>query len=146
MGAGIALEIKKRYPSNFQEYVDYIKGFKSNTEALGTCLVSSSIVETRIANIFGQIDYRNKGRNLNYEALYSGLESLCGQAVSSTVSKKSHLLGIPYKMGAGLSGGSWGVIESMLIDIFGLRFPDKFTDVLICVHPDHKHEMSFVRP
>lgn len=116
MGGGVAKCIKEKYPEVYDNYKKYCE------ENVGNCLGKCDIEETHddkiIMNFFGQegISY---GRNTDYIALKmaikDGIRQLRKNYMTSTNLQIS--IAIPYKMGAGLGGGNWDTIVSILEDI-----------------------------
>ncbi|MBP3732218.1 MAG: macro domain-containing protein [Bacilli bacterium] len=130
MGSGVARIVREKYPEVYLEYKKAVETLEGN--CLGGCLLVG-----RIANLFGQYYYRgykdeyfgdefwkqpemdNSGRPIrftNYEAFYNGLVRLRnivqGRGDITTIA-------FPYKIGCDRGGGSWGIIESMIKEVFG---------------------------
>lgn len=106
-GAGVSGAIGKKWPQARQFY-------KSQTEyTLGKNLVVI-VGDVIVVNMIAQRGYAKKDRPvaLDYEALQTCLDDVVDIA---------HLLGVSLihmpKIGAGLSGGDWGQIEEMLIQL-----------------------------
>jgi O-acetyl-ADP-ribose deacetylase (regulator of RNase III) len=111
-GAGIAKQIKKRYPQAFEADKKTSYG---DVRKLGTC--SHAHVENGdffIINIYAQNGIGNDGnalnRNLSYDALYNALHILCGGACF----QESVTIGVPDMIGCGLAGGERSIILAML--------------------------------
>ena len=110
MGSGVAKSVRAKFPEMYT--VADCQSPLSKEEKLGKF---SYLVfpDGRFGiNIYSQFDY--KGRNvgkmdLSYGALEKGLESACNFLVRE--SKKT--LALP-KIGAGLAGGDWNVIEGII--------------------------------
>lgn len=103
MGAGIALQIKQRWPLIYKIY-------KQDFTELGT--VSFLDVETNlfIVNMVAQT-LESKFRNLNYCALVE-----CMQKISKKFNNNYEIHTV--KFGAGLAGGNWNFIENLIEDIW----------------------------
>ncbi len=101
MGSGIALQVKKTWPSAFISY-------KQNSD-LGSVTYSDDF---QVANMVAQQNYRRKAsdttRFLNYGAL-----SECLHTVSCIFSRDCEVV-IPYKMGADRAGGDWDIVLEMV--------------------------------
>ncbi len=126
MGAGIAKEIKQRYPEAYEADLLTKKG---DSTKLGTFSQAHGKDLRTIVNLYGQYFYGRDKRYTNYEAVYNGLSK-----VNSTFSRLEHpfiVLAIPYKMGCNNAGGSWRVVSAMIYDIF----EDSNLKVLICGCP-----------
>lgn len=76
-----------------------------------------------IYNIYGQHRYGTEKRQVNYEAFYQGLE-----AVKQHLGETKVIIGIPYKIGAGLAGGNWRILKTMIEEVF----KDYKGEVFIC--------------
>lgn len=109
MGSGVAKAIREKYPNVYNSYTKYCKPYTSEDSSvlLGNvqfCKVSSDL---EVVNCFTQDFYGTNKRHVNYEAVAECFASL---------NKRSKLYGqlnIP-KIGAGLGGGDWNVIESII--------------------------------
>ncbi len=116
-GAGLALQIKNRYPKAYEADKTHHAVYQNKgVSQLGS--YSSAIVGENkiIVNLYGQDGYGTATRQLNYEAIYKSMET-----IAKNMSQKPHasyIIGFPYGMGAGLAGGNWAVIESMINAIF----------------------------
>lgn len=122
MGAGIARQIKEKYPNVYLEYHNYCK--KDPHKCLGTTQLVECGDYRYIANIFGEYSFTesiapyksDKPRHTDYAALRSALLELKEKMEKSDNMKT---LGLPYKLGCGLAGGDWdGVVYPMIKDIF----------------------------
>lgn len=119
MGSGVALAIRKKYPHVFDLYKEYCqRSVVSKTSALlgHVQFVSSVYVEGTwvskeaplvIANCFTQDFYGKDKRHVNYEAVAKCFQTLYLR------SGMYGQLNIP-KIGAGLAGGDWNVIEAII--------------------------------
>lgn len=102
MGAGLALQIRKMFPSCYELYREYCADMESS--ALGTVLLSSQEgTNITIANIFGQGNYGRNACYTDYAALRKAFRTFSILCTFNTIR-------IPYKMGCGLGGGNWGVV------------------------------------
>lgn len=119
MGAGIAKQVKARWPKVFEHY----------KEACETknCLGKTQLVKVNdslyIANIFGEYCPGkpaedcgpNEHRDTDYIALHDALEALKHKMEKYELTT----LGLPCRLGCGLAGGDWeGVVKPMIEDIF----------------------------
>lgn len=121
MGAGIALQIKERYPQAYQADLDYnhpIPGEFSIAEVPSIHYFQPP--EFYIVNLYSQrfpgkpnnADQTKIGRSDTeydrYQAIFNGMTKVNNLFLGQTV-------GIPH-IGAGLAGLNWGRIESILRD------------------------------
>jgi O-acetyl-ADP-ribose deacetylase (regulator of RNase III) len=131
MGAGIALQYKKRYP---QVWEADCKAAKEGTNILGNFSMAR-IAETKwVYNMYTQLHYGNNLRFVNYEYFYRCLEAICKEAgiINHMIFPlfKPMTIGFPYLISCGRAGGSWKVIHSMIDDVF-----EKYPGEVIIVKP-----------
>lgn len=124
-GAGIALQIAKRYPEAYKADSDYynhasqgtVHNYEIYDNMLGT--ISHACVhkelERYIVNLYGQNYPSSKSRATNYEAFAKGLEQL-KTFTDGYPRKIDPIIGFPKGIGCGLGGGSWRVIQAMIED------------------------------
>jgi O-acetyl-ADP-ribose deacetylase (regulator of RNase III) len=116
MGAGIARQIAEEYPAAAEADQE---AFKNGGNQLG--MFSSAVVAggtKRVCNLYAQTSYGTETRQLDYEALYTGLERF--RAVLEDAGKQGRVyrVAMPW-LGTGLAGGSRKVVGAMIEDIFG---------------------------
>lgn len=110
MGSGVAKAVRAKYPEMYYE-ADCKSGW-SPKDKLGK-YTYWNLPDNKIGyNIYSQFDY--KGRNvgkmdLDYGALENGLTGVCADLAS----KGLKTLALP-KIGAGLAGGDWTIIEGII--------------------------------
>lgn len=123
MGAGIAAQIKDRYPEVYEIYSDFCAmSFYSDEKLLGKTFIvptkrysSSNDCHTFIANCFCQrSEPWSDGSLTDYVFMKYSFESVLKQAKSHRLSK----IAIPYKMGCGIAGGDWNIVEKIIHDVF----------------------------
>ena len=124
MGAGIAKQIKARWPEVFREYCDYCKSQSDAHNLLGTIQVLKTDDEKYIANLFGEYSFcesiapyeeGGKPRHTDYDALKECLHRLHTWMVLNNIKTG----GVPDHIGCGLAGGNWdGVVYPMIKDEF----------------------------
>lgn len=113
MGAGLAKEIKDRYPEVMSPYLQLCKMDFDKIRRNGIvswCTVGDN---RYIASIFGQDKYGTDRRHTDYYALSAGFET-----VRQYAEPRRLIVGIPYKIGCGLGGGDWKVVKDIIHDIF----------------------------
>lgn len=110
MGAGLAKQIAGRYPHVERDYKRFVLGGDRNAQdLLGECLILKASDTLRIANVFGQAGVGRDKRQTDYDALKRGLD-----AVANVARKEKLSVAIPYKLGCGLAGGNWDIVETMI--------------------------------
>lgn len=118
MGSGIAPLIKNAFPGVYEADCRTGKGDRSKLGKFSYAVMDSGLA---VFNLYSQYDFTGRRigvRDLNYDALY---DSLC--AMKNFI--KAHTdgcmmdrkIGFP-KIGAGLAGGDWNVIEAMIKSVF----------------------------
>jgi len=115
MGAGLAKQIKNRYPEVYEYYYNWCMRHNKE-ELLGrVILVQTEQYSRYIANVFGQIGIKSykDGCVTNYEALENGL-----LVVKDEAKKCGWSVAIPYKIGCGLAGGNWYIVHSIIQKVF----------------------------
>lgn len=121
MGAGIALQIKQRYPNAYS--VD-TNANENGTNTLGNISVFSDIQTGRhIINMYTQASYGSNGRFVSYDALSSSLQKVKDFALSkindyTSLYTSSVIVGLPYYLSCGLAGGDWDTVQSIIKDVF----------------------------
>ena len=119
MGAGIAKEIRARYPKVFEDYIAYYKSCYGRAEAmLGKCVLTKTEGPHHIASIFGQEYYGFQGCFTVYPAFEQGFYNLIDLIQLDPSLYKTKSIAVPYGIGCGLAGGDWNIIEKILKEIF----------------------------
>lgn len=106
MGAGVARVIKEKYPSAYESYVAHKKKFGLE---MGRVIFAKS--EDRvIANCITQKKFGSDGKKyVDYDAIREAMV----QVNAYCRVKKLNSFAMP-KIGAGLGGGDWSVIEKII--------------------------------
>ena len=112
MGAGLAKQIRSKWPQVYTKYRSLLD--VKPTNRLGKCQIVSVVdKELYVANLFGQYNYRPRNtQHTNYTALTQALQGL-----ATWHRKYCHIdfpIWIPYKLGCGLAGGDWEIVQSLL--------------------------------
>ena len=110
MGSGIAAQIKARYLVAYKRYKDHEHSYGLE---LGTISYAQMTTSRGIFNLHAQQLYGVCSRFLNYEALYK-----CLEAVSTILTGRKIIIGIPMKMGSDRAGGDWRIVEKMIEVVF----------------------------
>lgn len=119
MGAGIALEVKRRYPEAYSGYVRYLNRYDPiQYTAVGT-MHPYPVPGTNlhILNCFTQVDTaKQRGEvAISYQAIFTSF-SVAGLYCKENGIKE---LAIP-QVGAGLGGGNWKVIYQLIANALAL--------------------------
>ena len=129
MGAGIAKQIKDRYPQAFEadrerwcnEYNDGGNwrcqiGDYSKAEVKSMFLPNN---KGRIYNLYTQSGYSTRKREVNYEYFWRAMKAMQEDLLFiQHETGESQVLGLPYGISCGLAGGNWKIIKAIIEDIF----------------------------
>lgn len=105
MGAGLALQIRMKWPKAHEDYVRYCR----------KCPMVSDVVFSKIgdgvivAHLFGQSDISTGECATRYEAYPEMLKE-----VRKAAEGLEEEIYIPYGIGCGLGGGDWNIVLSIL--------------------------------
>lgn len=108
MGAGVARQIRQTYPEAFQTYVFDLKDKRLY---LGDVSIYWHNAGLAIHNAITQIEVGSNKRQVNYWAIAKVFE----HAITFCKDFKMDL-NFP-KIGAGLTGGDWDIIEQIINDV-----------------------------
>lgn len=110
MGAGLALSIRKAFPSVYRVYKEKCDDGMAQLGDVQYCSVLGD-ANYVIVNVFGQYGYGRGQCQTNYEALGKAFAKI-HQAFPNEVVR------IPYKMGCGLGGGDWNTVLNIIKESF----------------------------
>lgn len=109
MGAGLAKQIKSKYPKVYEQYRDRCY------YAVGNLLGINQYIQVDddkwIANLFCQNNYGRDKCYTDYTALQESLKSLKEDMGVCTIA-------IPYGIGCGLAGGDWVIVNEIISEVF----------------------------
>ena len=111
MGAGLALQIRCKWPVVYRRYLGLCYGSDGNK--LG--VYEEVLVEPNlyIVNLFGQDGYGRSERQTNYAALATALFSFFRDCAQKN---QSAIIRLPYGLGCGLAGGDWDMVLAIISD------------------------------
>jgi len=107
MGAGIAKQIKKTFPA---AYLADQKTTIGDRKKLGSCSFTKCQVKggfCKIINAYTQFHWSSFEKQIDYQAI-----RLCLKWIKENFSGQK--MGLP-KIGAGLAGGDWSIIEKIIL-------------------------------
>lgn len=114
MGAGLAKQIKERFPAAFVAYMN------NRFPRLGQAQIvpiNQGGKAFNIVNLYGQDRYGYRGnRYTNYEGFYRALEDFKYQLYESGITIGT--IAFPYMIGCDRGGADWSVIQSMICSVF----------------------------
>ena len=113
MSAGIAKSIKEKWPHAYEADRETVPGDK---DKLGQFTFTTATAPTKtgilfIINAYTQFEYwktKNKKTNVNYTAIQEVFHN-----IKASFGERNLKFGIP-KIGAGLAGGDWNIIEPLI--------------------------------
>ena len=106
MGSGVALAVKKKYPNVFQQYRNLCNDVDEQSKLLAYSQYIRLNSELWIINAFTQDGFGGQSRNVSYDAVNDIFSDFARLSSGWT-------LHIP-KIGAGLGGGEWEIIEAII--------------------------------
>lgn len=116
MGAGLALQIRQKWPIVYEEY-------RRSTPQLGEVQIID--VDTKeglwIFNLCAQRTV-GKGVQTEYKYFVECLEKVEGR------NRRGWPLYLPWRIGCGLAGGNWNIVIRILLEYL--------PDAILCVKPD----------
>lgn len=125
MGAGLAKQVKEKYPKVYEEYKEKCEAAEKSEDLLGACQLIEVEPNIFVANLFGQDEYGTDKQQTIYGAQFRAFFNLIDTLAQkelilmkgnlhsnvSLVTKTPVHIRIPYKMGCGFAGGNWEKVE-----------------------------------
>ena len=142
---GLAGAIARKWPKNADEYRAHIKRQELPIMLLGSVFEVNVAHNLIVANLFGQNNIGTNERQTEYAALISGFKRIANTFFPGNDKETIHFGGslgiedvpntltdiyIPYKIGCGLGGADWNVVE----EIIRKCFEKSENDAYICRH------------
>lgn len=114
MGRGVAKTFKEKYSQTFELYASFCHKYDP-TELLGKIMFRAEYDGKWTCCMFAQDDWRGHGCNTNYAAFRE-----CCNAIKYRIEalQSDMIINMPYRIGAGLGGGDWQIIYSILEEEF----------------------------
>lgn len=100
MGAGLALQIRQKWPSAHDDYVRYCR----KGAALGDVVFSQVDEGVVVAHIFCQMGYFQDGSATDYDSYPAAFAHIDDEAFPGVS------IFIPHGIGCGIAGGDWNII------------------------------------
>ncbi len=121
MGAGVALQIRQKWPNAYNDYKDECSQFTQDPKKLlghvQDILVKDNLV---VANCYGQV-FPGHGVMTDYNAWDIMLDKLRDLSIFYSLD-----LHFPWMVGCGLAGGDWNVMSKKINDVFGRSLVNVF--------------------
>jgi O-acetyl-ADP-ribose deacetylase (regulator of RNase III) len=141
---GLAGAIARKWPKNEISYKSHVWNREKSITLLGTVFEVNAAHNLIVANLFGQYTVGTSKQQTEYSALLSGFKKIAdtyfygddkedvyfGALGYEDVSITLNDIYIPYKIGCGLGGADWGIVQEIIEKTFDKR--DK--NVYICHH------------
>ena len=110
MGSGFAKELRSKYPECYTKYHNFCNSYKNTSELMGrVCYWHGSNIT--IANCITQEKYgRDGNKYVSYDAINDSMKDIYIEF--SDINPKP-IISMP-KIGAGLGGGDWSIIEPII--------------------------------
>jgi hypothetical protein len=129
---GLAGAIARKWPKNAEQYKEYVRHRKSSIMLLGSVFEVNVAHNVIVANLFGQYGIGTGKQQTEYSALISGFKTIAdtcfygndtedmyfGPLGYQEVSNVLNDIYIPYKIGCGLGGADWNIVEEILHKVF----------------------------
>lgn len=106
MGSGIAKAIRAEFPEAFEADRRTSPGDRSKLGTYTSCQVETGNGKVSVINAYTQFDFGTDSRKADYDAIRTVFQSLKRDFAGKRI-------GYP-KIGAGLAGGDWATIESII--------------------------------
>jgi O-acetyl-ADP-ribose deacetylase (regulator of RNase III) len=114
MGAGIAKEIRTRFPAAYKADLNTPYGASSKLGTFSYATVQNDPAKT-IINLYGQHRYGRDKQHTDYAAQTAGFLALKAFALSLS---PNPIIYFPYKFGCNLAGGDWGIVYNLISNSF----------------------------
>jgi len=141
---GLAGAIARKWPKNAEEYRAHVKRQKLSIMMLGSVFEVNVAHNVIVANLFGQNNVGTKERQTEYSALIAGFKRIAitaflgndketkdfGAFGIEDVRNQLQDIYIPYKIGCGLGGADWSIVEKIIHKCF----EKSVNNIYICKH------------
>jgi O-acetyl-ADP-ribose deacetylase (regulator of RNase III) len=141
---GLAGAIGRKWPVNAGEYRSHVRSQKSPIMLLGSVFEVNVAHNVIVANLFGQYNIGTSKQQTEYSALISGFKHIANTFFAGDEKETLHFgpfgledvpvtltdIYIPYKIGCGLGGADWSIVQ----EIIHKTFEKSENDVYICKH------------
>jgi O-acetyl-ADP-ribose deacetylase (regulator of RNase III) len=142
---GLAGAIGRKWPINAGEYRSHIRCQEFPIMLLGSVFEVNVAHNVIVANLFGQNNVGTHERQTEYSALIAGFKRIASTHFEGNderevdygtpfglIKERIDLtdIYIPYKIGCGLGGADWNIVEEIIHEVFD----SSHFDVYICKH------------
>lgn len=129
MGSGVAKAIRSKYPHHYEDYIAALNGFFPPSSNLNKGLYIDACFQTKTYPpivvtqnyqgkpfLYGLLTQINYGYDKKTVYVDYGLIEVAFTQLNKLLANSGETLGIP-KIGAGLGGGDWKVIEAIINEV-----------------------------
>ena len=142
---GLAGAIARKWPKNAEKYKEYVRHRKSSIMLLGSVFEVNVAHNVIVANLFGQYGIGTGKQQTEYAALISAFKRIANTFFVGNDKETMHFGGslgiedvpntltdiyIPYKIGCGLGGADWNIVQQ----IIEKTFEKSENNIYICKH------------
>ena len=142
---GLAGAIARKWPENAKKYKEHVQRRKSSIMLLGSVYEVNVAHNVVVANLFGQYGIGTGKQQTEYAALISGFKRIADTYFEGNDREERDYgnpfglmefpitltdFYIPYKIGCGLGGADWEMVQDILHQIF----ENSYKNVYICKH------------
>ncbi|MGG4362819.1 macro domain-containing protein [Bacillus subtilis] len=119
MGAGLAKQIRKKYPKCFEDYSLYVenRGYDADVLLGGVHYYRDKSGKV-IANLFGQNGFGREKQQTDYTSLRRAFHNVKNKVTCMDDQDGGKSVAIPYGIGCGLAGGNWDVVQEIIDEVF----------------------------
>ena len=107
MGAGIAKQIRDRYPDVYEKYRKLCQRYQGNPRSLLGVCQHVDVGDKTICNAFSQDGLSGHGCKTDYDAFAECMWKIASEHHGKTIA-------MPYKIACGLAGGDWDTIKQII--------------------------------
>ena len=121
MGAGIAKQIRERYPNVYQDYLlhEPVLGEVHIIPVEHDDIIpyQNQNIGLWIANMYSQNSYGYDGAQYtDYDAMRKCFNDINDHISKSNKCGNNLSLAIPYKIGCGIGGGDWSIVSKIIVE------------------------------
>jgi O-acetyl-ADP-ribose deacetylase (regulator of RNase III) len=141
---GLAGAIARKWPINAEKYRSHVWNQASPIMLLGSVFEVNVAHNVIVANLFGQNNVGTNERQTEYSALIAGFKRIASTNFEGNDKETISFYGlgyekvyidltdiyIPYKIGCGLGGADWNIVEEIIHEVFD----SSHFNVYICKH------------
>jgi O-acetyl-ADP-ribose deacetylase (regulator of RNase III) len=142
---GLAGAIARKWPKNAEEYRSHVRSQNYPVMLLGSVFKVNVAHNLIVANLFGQFNVGTSKQQTQYAALISGFKHIANTFFEGNDREEKDYgnpfglvdfpialtdIYIPYKIGCGLGGADWSIVQ----EIIHKTFEKSENDVYICKH------------